>query len=279
MNIKSIVENNSTPKGRVFDLIIQALIVISLVTFSMETLPDLSGSTQKILRYVEVCCVGIFTIEYLLRVFVSDHRARFIFSFYGIVDLLAILPFYISAGFDLRSIRILRLLRLFRAFKLLRYSIAIRRFHRALVLAREELVLFSIIASMLLYFSAVGIYYFEHNAQPEAFSSIFQSLWWAVVTFTTVGYGDVYPVTTGGRFFTFLVLMVGLGLVAVPTGLVASALSAARKSESELIRLSTAARWTNEPRQRTTRRLHPTQRSARLKRDIPGDWRRRESRR
>ncbi len=104
MNIKSIVENNSTPKGRVFDLIIQALIVISLVTFSMETLPDLSGSTQKILRYVEVCCVGIFTIEYLLRVFVSDHRARFIFSFYGIVDLLAILPFYISAGFDLRSI-------------------------------------------------------------------------------------------------------------------------------------------------------------------------------
>jgi len=147
-----------------------------------------------------------------------------------------------------------------------------------LVLAREELVLFSIIASMLLYFSAVGIYYFEHNAQPEAFSSIFQSLWWAVATFTTVGYGDVYPVTTGGRFFTFLVLMVGLGLVAVPTGLVASALSAARKSESELIRLSTAARWTNEPRQRTTRRLQPTQRSARLKRDIPGDWRRRESR-
>jgi voltage-gated potassium channel len=86
---------------------------------------------------------------------------------------------------------------------------------------------------MLLFFSAVGIYYFENTAQPETFSSVFQSMWWAVATLTTVGYGDVYPITIGGKIFTFFVLMVGLGIVAVPTGLVASALSSAREMEKE----------------------------------------------
>ena len=175
----------------------------------------------------------MFTVEYLLRIFVSDNKIKFIFSFYGLVDLFAILPFYLSTGIDLRSLRILRLLRLFRAFKLLRYSIAIQRFHNALIIAKEELILFSILAIMLLFFSAVGIYYFENAAQPEAFSSVFQSMWWAVATLTTVGYGDVYPITIGGKLFTFFVLMVGLGVVAVPTGLVASALSTAREMEKE----------------------------------------------
>lgn len=145
--------------------------------------------------------------------------------------MLAVLPFYIASGIDLRSLRVFRLLRLFRILKLLRYSQAICRFHRAFVLAKEELVLFSAVASILLYLSAVGIYYFEHDAQPDQFSSIFHSLWWAMATLTTVGYGDVYPITLGGRAFTFLVLMLGLGVVAVPTGLVASALSQARKEE------------------------------------------------
>jgi len=89
-------------------------------------------------------------------------------------------------------------------------------------------VLFGCIAMILLYLSAVGIYYFENAAQPEKFKSIFHSLWWALATLTTVGYGDIYPVTAGGQFFTFFVLMLGLGVVAVPTGLIASALSQAR---------------------------------------------------
>jgi voltage-gated potassium channel len=234
MSLKRIIENNDTYHGRIFDLSIQALIVFSLITFSLETIPDLSDSARIILSYIEVFTVSIFTIEYLLRIVVADNKLKFIFSFYGLVDLFAIMPFYIFTAVDLRSVRILRLLRLFRTFKLFRYSVAIQRFHRALILAREELILFSIVATMLLYFSAVGIYYFEHEAQPDAFSSVFQSLWWAVATLTTVGYGDIYPVTTGGKLFTFLVLMVGLGLVAVPTGLVASALSTARVSEYEV---------------------------------------------
>jgi voltage-gated potassium channel len=229
--LKRILENNDTKWGRFFDLIIQTLIVLSLITFSVETLPDLSDPARRWLRYIEVVTVTIFTGEYILRIVVADRKLGFIFSFFGIVDLVAILPFYIASGVDLRSIRAFRLLRLFRAFKIVRYSKAIQRFHRALLIAREELVLFLLTMLLLLYFSAVGIYYFEYDAQPEAFASVFHSLWWAVVTLTTVGYGDVYPVTTGGRIFTFVVLLIGLGIISVPAGIVASALSKARDME------------------------------------------------
>jgi voltage-gated potassium channel len=228
MGIKQIIEDNSTPHGRIFDLTIQLLIVTSLVCFSIDTLPNIPDGTQRILGILEATTVSIFSLEYLLRLFVSDGKLRFIFSFYGIIDLLAILPFYLSTGMDLRSLRSFRLLRLFRAFKLLRYSQALDRFRRAFILIREELVLFSITALLLLFISASGIYFFENKAQPEAFSSIFSSLWWSVTTLTTVGYGDMYPVTVGGRLFTFVVLMIGLGVVAVPTGLFASALSKTR---------------------------------------------------
>jgi len=233
MKFKNIVENNDTAKGRIFDLTIQFLIVVSLISFSVETIPHLSAQIKRYLGYIEVVTVSLFTVEYLLRIIVSDKKIKFVFSFYGLIDFFAILPFYLSAGIDLRSIRSLRLLRLFRAFKLLRYNKAIKRFHSALIIAKEELILFSILAVMLLFFSAVGIYYFENAAQPESFSSVFQSMWWAVATLTTVGYGDVYPITVGGKIFTFFVLMVGLGIVAVPTGLVASALSTAREIEKE----------------------------------------------
>ncbi len=145
--------------------------------------------------------------------------------------MLAILPFYVASGIDLRSIRAFRFLRLFRAFKIVRYSKAIQRFHRAFIIAREELVLFIIVTLMLLYFAAVGIYYFENEAQPDKFASVFHSLWWSVATLTTVGYGDIYPVTVGGKIFTFVVLLIGLGIVSISAGLVASALSKARAME------------------------------------------------
>lgn len=231
MSLKQIVEGNDTRFGRTFDLTIQALILVSLIAFSLETLPGLSGPQRRWLYGVEVFCVVVFTIEYLLRLFVADQKMGFATSFFGLIDLAAILPFYLSLGVDLRSVRAFRLLRLFRIFKLARYNKAVRRFHRALLIAREELVLFGMVAVIMLYLAAVGVYHFENEAQPEAFASVFHSLWWATCTLTTVGYGDVYPVTAGGRCFTFLVLLVGLGIVSVPAGLVASALSKARELE------------------------------------------------
>jgi voltage-gated potassium channel len=231
MQLKETIERNDTRSGRVFDLTIQALIILSLVSFSIETLPDLSDSAQRQLRLIEIITVLIFTVEYLLRLIVSDNKLRFIFSFYGLIDLLAILPFYFTRGIDLRSVRVFRLFRLFRVFKIMRYSKAVQRFKTAFVMVRAELTLFMIATVFLLYVSAVGIYYFENSAQPEIFSSIFHSLWWAVATLTTVGYGDVYPVTVGGKIFTFIMLMLGLGVVAVPTGLISSAMTKAIADE------------------------------------------------
>lgn len=229
--LKYTVEESDSAAGRMFDLTIQALIIISLITFSIETLPDLSEKQRAWLQVVEVVTVIIFTIEYLLRILVADSKLSFIFSFYGIIDLLSILPFYIATGVDLRSFRAFRLLRLFRILKMVRYSKAIRRFHRALKIAYEELVLYSFMTMIMLYLAAVGIYHFEHEQQPEEFSSVFHSLWWAVATLTTVGYGDVFPETVGGKIFTMIMLFIGLGIVSVPAGLVAAALSKAREME------------------------------------------------
>lgn len=230
--IRRLIDDTDYLPGKVLTFTIQILIIVSLVTFSIDTLPDLSSNAKRILYLFEIVTVTIFTLEYLLRIIVAEEKLRFVFSFYGLVDLVAILPFYISSGLDLRAVRVFRLLRLVRILKLFKYNQAINRFHRALVIAKEELILFGFVAAIMLYLSAVGIYYFENAAQPEQFKSVFHSLWWAITTLTTVGYGDMFPVTTGGKLFTFVVLMVGLGIVAVPTGLVASALSKAREEDA-----------------------------------------------
>lgn len=168
--------------------------------------------------------VGIFTFEYIARVIASKKTTSYIFSFFGIIDLLAILPFYISAmGVNLAGIRVIRLLRLFRVLKLARYSKAMNRLKDAFIEVKSELVIFLFSSILLIYISAVGIYTFEHKVQPEVFKSVFHSMWWAVATLTTVGYGDVFPITMPGKIFTFIILMIGLGIIAVPTGLIASA--------------------------------------------------------
>lgn len=223
--IKSIVEINDNKLSRYFSLFIQVLILVSVVTFSIETIPNLKPPTRALLQAIELFSVIIFSLEYILRIYVADSKPKFVFSFFGIIDLLAILPFYLSFGVDLRSLRALRFLRLFRILKLVRYNKAMNHFTRAIKSAKEEIFLFIFITLILIYFSAVGIYYFENEAQPQHFSSIFDSLWWAIITLTTVGYGDVYPITAGGKVFTFIILMIGLGIVAIPTGIISSALT------------------------------------------------------
>ena len=125
-----------------FEYLIQFLIIVSLVDFAIETLPDLSSKSRQILHGVEVFTTVVFTIEWLLRAALSRPSKSYIFSFFGLIDLIAILPFYIGTGVDLRSIRAIRLLRLFRLLKLARYSKAMQRYHRAFLIAKEELILF-----------------------------------------------------------------------------------------------------------------------------------------
>lgn len=220
--LRNIVIENNTKNGRRFDLFIQALILLSLVSFSFETLPNLDEGTKEWFNAFELISVCLFSVEYLLRVFLSKNPYKYIFSFFGIIDLLAILPFYLASGIDLRSIRIFRLFRLFRVFKLLKYNDALDRVSDAFASVKKELVVFGVATIFLLYVAAVGIYYCENPAQPEQFKSVFHSLWWAVTTLTTVGYGDMYPITVGGKIFTTFVVFIGMGMVAIPTGLLAS---------------------------------------------------------
>ncbi|WP_299115399.1 ion transporter [uncultured Winogradskyella sp.] len=231
--IKNIVEYNDNKLSKSFAFFIQFLIVLSVITFSVETLPNLKPQTEVILNSIEIFCVIVFTLEYLARIYVADNKPKFIFSFFGIIDFLAILPFYLSFGVDLRSLRVLRLFRLFRLLKLVRYNRAMRHFTKAMLMAKEQIVLFMGVTLVLIYFAAIGIYYFENEAQPEHFSSIFDSLWWSIVTLTTVGYGDVYPITVGGRVFTFIILLIGLGIVAIPTGIISSSLTKVVEPHSE----------------------------------------------
>lgn len=231
--IKNIVEYNDNKLSRGFAFFIQFLIVLSVITFSVETLPNLKPQTKTILNSIEIFCVVVFTAEYLARIYVADNKPKFIFSFFGLIDLFAILPFYLSFGLDLRSLRVLRMFRLFRLLKLVRYNRAMRHFAKAMLLAKEQIILFMGVTLVLIYFAAIGIYYFENEAQPEHFSSIFDSLWWSIVTLTTVGYGDVYPITVGGRIFTFFILLIGLGIVAIPTGIISSSLTKVVEPDSE----------------------------------------------
>lgn len=226
-----IVEDNTTRNGKYFDFFIQGLILLSLVSFSLETIPDISENIISFLYYLEVFTVSLFSLEYLIRIWVSKKPVSYVFSFFGIIDLLAILPFFLVGFLDLRFLRAFRILRIFRALKIVRYNKAMKRFGLAFMLVKEEIVLFFVCTVILIFITSAGIYYFENEAQPETFKSIFHSAWWSIVTLTTVGYGDIYPITLGGRIFTFFVLMIGVGLVTVPAGLVASALSKAREIE------------------------------------------------
>jgi voltage-gated potassium channel len=225
VTLKRVVQDTSHPAGFAFDIFIQALIVISLISFCIGTLPDISETTERVLWYQEVIVVGIFTIEYVLRAYFSEPISEYTFSFFGVIDLTAIVPFYAATGLDLRAVRVFRLLRVFRVVKLMRYTSALDRFYRAFKRVQEEFIIFLSLCGAVIFVASVGIYYFENPAQPDAFASILHSMWWAVATITTVGYGDVYPVTVGGKLFTSIILMTGLGIVSVPAGLLASALT------------------------------------------------------
>lgn len=214
-----------------FEKIIQILIVISLISFAFETLPNLSTTWQTVLKYTEIVIVLIFTIEYIIRISLCRPRLKYVFSFYGLIDLIAILPFFLATGIDIKSVRAFRLLRLLRFVKLLKYNAAIRRLKEALNDAKDELILSGLVAGILLYLASIGIYYFEGEAQPDSFGSVFHSMWWAVCSLTTVGYGDVKPITVGGKIFTGVVLIIGVGIVAMPTAILASSFNNAKKKE------------------------------------------------
>ena len=219
------MQESDTPAGRVFDIVVLVLIFLSVVILSVDTLPNLSPSFREILYFSEIVITLLFIIEYGLRVATAPKKTKYVFSFYGIIDFLAIFPFWLLfPGFDSRLLRAIRLIRVFRIVKIARYSDTMDRFGKALSSAKEEILIFLAAAAILIYISAAGIYYFEHQVQPERFKSIFHSLWWAIAMIPTIGYGEIYPVTLAGKLFAFLMGMCGLSVIAIPSGIVAKAL-------------------------------------------------------
>jgi len=233
-HLRKIVWGGHVKLNHWFDYTIMAFILLSMVTMSLETLPGISTTTAQIFQSIEILIAVVFTIEYALRIWTSEKPFRYIFSFLGIIDLLAIAPFWLATGINLQGARAFRLLRMIRVLKILRYMSALSRLERAIRLVQEELIVFAVLAAIVIFVTAVGIYQFEHQVQPEVFKSIPHSVWFAIVSLTTVGYGDVVPITAGGRIFTSFILVIGLGIVAIPTALIVSGLTRVR-IERELL--------------------------------------------
>ncbi|MFH1944549.1 MAG: ion transporter [Acidobacteriota bacterium] len=217
--------------SKLFDIFIVSLISLNIIAVILETVHSLGIKHQAAFKTIEIISVVVFTVEYLFRVWSCTQnskyekqfsgRLKFIFSPMLVIDLFAILPFYLPLifPFDLRFIRVLRLFRLFRLFKLGRYSDAIKMIGLVIKNKKEELLITLFIVFLLLIVSASVLYYCEHEIQPEVFSSIPAAMWWGIATLTTVGYGDVYPVTTIGKIFGAVICLVGIGLFALPTGI------------------------------------------------------------
>ena len=221
--------------GHGFSIFIQSMILFSMLLFAFETMDGLSKEAIMVLNRLNLVIVAIFTLEYGIRVFGARRPLGYVFSLWGLIDLLAILPFYVSTGLDLRAIRVFRLLRILIYFKLFRYNKGIRMIKRSFQMIYGELAIVFLSSLFALYLVSMGIFYFESQAQPNDFGNLFDCLWWAIVTLTTVGYGDVVPVTTGGRLFTGLILLIGIGMISVPTAIISSAFLQIRNEDDTTI--------------------------------------------
>ncbi len=217
-----IIFEADTPAGKLFDVVLLIIILLSVVLVMLESISGVRKDYHEILVLSEWIITGIFTIEYILRIIIVKKPWRYIFSFYGIIDFLAVIPTYLGLiiiGYQsLLVIRILRLLRVFRILKLTRYSMAGRILVRAIWATRAKISVF--LFSVVLLVTIVGTLMYLIEGEKSGFNSIPQSVYWGIVTLTTVGYGDISPVTPLGQFLASIVMILGYAIIAVPTGIV-----------------------------------------------------------
>ncbi|MCH9686931.1 MAG: ion transporter [Deltaproteobacteria bacterium] len=217
--------------SRLVDLFIIGLIVVSLVMIVLESEPSIRSLAPGLFHGSELIIAVLFLVEYVARVWSIPvepryahpvwGRLRFIMTPMAIIDLLAFAPSLFLGGLvDLRMLRLLRLVRLTRLLKLARYSNAAQHIQRALMRSREELTLSVLLVLILMLIASSLIYAVEHDVQPQWFGTIPRAMWWSVITLTTVGYGDVYPVTVLGRVLAAGIAVLGVGMVALPTGII-----------------------------------------------------------
>lgn len=221
--------------SRFFMIFILTLITLNVIAVILETVEGLSNQFSTLFTTFEIISVAIFTVEYVLRIWsctvdekyhgAIKGRIRFALTPMALIDLVAVLPFYLPfiMRLDLRFIRSLRLLRFFRLLKVGRYSEALGIFSRAIKAKKEELILSVAVVLILLVLASSAMYFVENQAQPDNFSSIPEAMWWGIATLTTVGYGDIYPVTALGKIFGGIIALLGIAIFALPTGILSSA--------------------------------------------------------
>lgn len=221
---------------RIVAVILMLLIIVSVAAVILETVAEYAAAYGRLFQSIEVVSVGIFTVEYLLRLWIAPldpryagrfGRLRYAFSLMAIIDLVAILPTYMPMVFpvDLLFLRFLRTFRLFRLLKMSRYVESFNRLDDAILAKKEALLVSVAMIGIIWLFSSILLYIVEHEAQPDKFPSIPASLWWGVVTLTSVGYGDAYPITPLGKFFGGITAFLGVALFALPTGIFAASFS------------------------------------------------------
>lgn len=241
-------EIGSTKWDKFLNGFIIILIILNVVAVIVETVPSIHEPYAEFFRIFDLISVIIFTIEYFLRVWSINHdpryphsfrgRIRYMLSWEAIIDLLAIIPFYIHIviGLDLRVLRILRLLRLLRLYRLTSYMKSAQLVKNVFKKRASDLKLSLVIILSLVVVAACVVYFAEHLVQPDKFSSIPATLWWAIITVTSVGYGDMVPVTAVGKMLTGLISLLGLAVYALPAGIItAGFLDESRKSRKQEI--------------------------------------------
>lgn len=225
--LHEIIFEADTPAGKWFDIVLLILIVISVLIVMFESVESLNSKYHNLFFVTEWVLTIAFTIEYFLRIWIVKKPSKYIFSFFGIIDFLAIIPTYLSLFFVgthyLLVIRALRLLRVFRVLKLAQYLSESRILADALKASRTKIFIF--IFTVLMLTCIIGSIMYLVEGPDHGFTSIPMSMYWAIVTMTTVGYGDIAPQTDIGKFLAAIVMILGYGIIAVPTGIVTSELT------------------------------------------------------
>ena len=229
------IYGTSTTAGKVFDIILLIFILISSFLVMLESIQDVDKHLHLLLVVLEWIITIFFSLEYALRVISNPKRKQYIFSFYGIIDLISILPMYLSFFFVeskfLSIIRILRLLRIFRILDLAQFNHQANELRTALYASKTKIMVFIYFVLVICILLGALMYMIEpHN---EAFTSIPRSIYWCVVTLTTVGYGDVVPTTTLGQVMASAIMILGYGIIAVPTGIVTSEYNRIRRKQEQ----------------------------------------------
>lgn len=224
--IYDVIFESDTPAGKMFDVVLMIIIVISILLVVVESIPSLPESLLPYLRVLEYVFTFFFTLEYLLRLYCSPNPRKYACSFFGIIDLLATLPFYVSWVFGparyLLIVRTFRLIRVFRIFKLFNFLHEGNLLLRSLAVSSKKLIVFFLFVLIMVISLGTLMYMVEGQEPDTPFTDIPTSIYWAVVTMTTVGYGDIAPITMLGRFLAAIVMLLGYTIIAVPTGIVSA---------------------------------------------------------